>query len=188
MCVYCHDLDRSHAINDETKKKKMSPLLLGGRRPSPAMSPPLHGREPLRGARPHLLHGHAPPCTRTTPRQSPAPSCAATYATQSCASAYVSTTPRRSSAFACDATPLHGREPPHLLPGHALACTSPLLGSRRLQPALLPTLHDRVLRRTSAPHLLGGRVLRRTLPPFLLGCRGLRHASPYLFFVLLFFF
>ena len=20
MCVYCHDLDRSHAINDETKK------------------------------------------------------------------------------------------------------------------------------------------------------------------------
>jgi len=20
-CVYCHDLDRSHAINDETKKK-----------------------------------------------------------------------------------------------------------------------------------------------------------------------
>ena len=22
MCVYCHDLDRSHAINDETKKKK----------------------------------------------------------------------------------------------------------------------------------------------------------------------
>jgi len=22
MCVYCHDLVRSHAINDETKKKK----------------------------------------------------------------------------------------------------------------------------------------------------------------------
>ena len=22
MCVYCHDLNRSHAINDETKKKK----------------------------------------------------------------------------------------------------------------------------------------------------------------------
>ena len=22
MCVYCHDLDRSHAINDETKKQK----------------------------------------------------------------------------------------------------------------------------------------------------------------------
>jgi len=83
--------------------------------------------------------------------------------------------------------PLQDREPPHLLHGHAPACTSPLLGSCRLRPALLPTQHDHMLRRTSTPHL-GGRALRRTLPPFLLGGRGLRHASPHLFFFLLFFF
>ena len=28
MCVYCHDLDRSHAINDVTKKKITHSLLV----------------------------------------------------------------------------------------------------------------------------------------------------------------
>ena len=81
------------------------PLLLGGCRPSLVMPPPLHNHKPLRHAHPHLHHGHAPACTFTTPGQSPAPSCAATYSTRLCAQTYVSTTPPwRSSAFAYDAT------------------------------------------------------------------------------------
>ena len=28
MCVYCHDLNRSHVINDETKKKKFKAFVM----------------------------------------------------------------------------------------------------------------------------------------------------------------
>ena len=28
VCVYCHDLDRSHAINDVTKKKRLNASMI----------------------------------------------------------------------------------------------------------------------------------------------------------------
>jgi len=42
-CVYCHDLDRSHAINDETKKKVQEAPLLGSSDDPPPKSDPRTG-------------------------------------------------------------------------------------------------------------------------------------------------
>jgi len=160
MCVSVFFHGRLVNLHGHIYRHPAPPLLHGGRRPSPAMPPLLHGREPLRRARPHSLA-----VVGSVLR------CHLRYTIVRSGARLHHSSPVVGLRLRCrhhyTVTSLFGVRVHTFSTATLQRVLSPLLGSRRLRPALPPTLHDRALRRTSP--FLGGRRPSPAMPPPLHG-------------------